>query len=69
LNVEQLAALTKMFRDNASNIQFRSMDYAAAAWDAIQLGNAKAPPEYEVHENWPRLVTGQEMQSKSNSMH
>jgi hypothetical protein len=56
LNVEQLAFLTKKFREQQINAQFRGMDYAAAMWDAIRLGNAKAPPQYEVFNNKPRLV-------------
>lgn len=56
LDVEQLASLKKTFRDNGADIQFRGMDYAAAVWTSIQLGNVKAPPQYEMHDNLPRLV-------------
>jgi hypothetical protein len=55
-SVTELAALTDEFKKMGATVQFRSMDYAMAAWDSIQLGRIKSPPEYEIRNGLPVLA-------------
>src|SRR5579859_284702 len=57
-SVPERAALIAEFKKNGANVQFRSMDYAMAAWDSIQLGRTIAPPEYEIRNGFPALANG-----------
>lgn len=54
--VDQIAALTRLFRKKKADVQFRGMEYAASAWQSIQLGQAKPPPVYEVRDGKALLL-------------
>jgi hypothetical protein len=59
LSLQQLAVLEQAFEAKSLRVQVRSIEYAMAAWQSIRMGDAKAPPEYEVRDGMPVLVSGQ----------
>ena len=56
VSLADLAELDTAFRDSGAYAQFRGMNYVMAAWQSIRLGDAKAPPKYEVRDGVIALV-------------
>jgi hypothetical protein len=60
LTVAQLGKLAELYNQHGVSPEFRSTQYALAVWNSIRSGDAKAPPQYELHDNLPRLTPEQE---------
>jgi hypothetical protein len=53
----QLGKLAERYEQEKLKPEFRTTSYALAVWDSIRTGNAVAPPQYEIRDGLPRMVS------------
>ena len=52
---DQQKEIQDYFTQKKQNLQLRSLDYAVAVWQSVRLGEAKAPPVFEIKDGIPQL--------------